>query len=62
MGFLLKLLYPVFRSTKEDTADLEEASSPPDTSIQEVQEDSAESCNSSVTPPSSKPSIISRSF
>ncbi|XP_014737252.1 PREDICTED: putative ATP-dependent RNA helicase TDRD12 [Sturnus vulgaris] len=37
------------RSTKEDTAGLEEASSPQDTSIQE---NSAESCNSSVTLPS----------
>ncbi|XP_063267001.1 putative ATP-dependent RNA helicase TDRD12 [Prinia subflava] len=37
------------RSTEEDTAGLEEASSPQDTSIQE---NSAESCNSSVTPPS----------
>ncbi|NXR78169.1 DDX17 helicase, partial [Pycnonotus jocosus] len=44
-------------STEEDTADLEEASSPQDTSIQE---NSAGSCNSSVTSPSSKPSIISR--
>ncbi|NXU34419.1 DBP2 helicase, partial [Drymodes brunneopygia] len=35
--------------TKEDTAGLEEASNPQDTSIQE---NSAESCNSSVTPPS----------
>ncbi|NXO94002.1 DDX17 helicase, partial [Certhia brachydactyla] len=43
--------------TKEDTAGLEEASSLQDTSIQEH---SAESCNSSVTPPSSKPSIIFR--
>ncbi|NXU98222.1 DDX17 helicase, partial [Cettia cetti] len=42
--------------TKENTAGLEEASSPQDTSIQE---NSAESCNNSVTPPSSKPSIIS---
>ncbi|NXR27461.1 DDX17 helicase, partial [Cinclus mexicanus] len=42
--------------TKEDTAGLQEASSPQDTSIQE---NLAESCNSSVTLPSSKPSIIS---
>ncbi|NXO72226.1 DDX17 helicase, partial [Phainopepla nitens] len=41
--------------TKEDTAGLEEASGPQDTSIEE---NSAESSNS--TPPSSKPSIISR--
>ncbi|NXC06008.1 DBP2 helicase, partial [Orthonyx spaldingii] len=37
--------------TKEDTAGLEEASSPQDTSIQE---NSAESCNTSVSPPRGK--------
>ncbi|NXB28482.1 DDX17 helicase, partial [Eulacestoma nigropectus] len=39
--------------TKEDTAGLEEVFSPQDTSIQE---NSAESCNTAVTPPSGKPS------
>ncbi|NXY55410.1 DBP2 helicase, partial [Callaeas wilsoni] len=39
--------------TKEDTAGLEEASSPQDTSIQE---NPSESCNSSATPRSGKPS------
>ncbi|NWT60839.1 DDX17 helicase, partial [Erythrocercus mccallii] len=43
--------------TKENMAGLEEASGPQDTSMQE---NSAESSNSSVTPPSSKPSIVSR--
>uniref|UniRef100_A0A8U8BIV7 RNA helicase n=1 Tax=Geospiza parvula TaxID=87175 RepID=A0A8U8BIV7_GEOPR len=56
---VLKLLCPVFRSPKEDTADLEEVSSPQDPSIQE---NSAESCNSPVTPTSSKSSILSTSF
>lgn len=59
VGFLLKLPFPVFRSTKEDTAGLGEAPSPQDPAIQE---NLAESCDSSVTPPSSKPSIVSRSF
>ncbi|NXI08836.1 DDX17 helicase, partial [Irena cyanogastra] len=41
--------------TKEDTADLKEACSPQDPSIQE---NSAESCNGPVTPLSSKPSMF----
>lgn len=53
MGFLLKLLCPVFRSTKEDTAGLEEVSNPQDTLIEE---NSADSCNTAATPPSGKPS------
>lgn len=58
MGLLLKLLCPVFRSTKEDIDGPEEASSPQDTLIQE---NSAGNCSSSVTLPS-KPSIISDVF